>query len=619
MQLLKNIEVNYLRSIHRLRIKPLGDLTVFSGVNDVGKSNILKALNLFFNNQVNWLTSFDFYQDFSLRRLNEVRLDSIKGRQFISIAVELITPSNYRGSLPPTVKVKKSWFRDGGLPQESNNLDHQNKIGKLPSTIGIARRMLTQFLNRVSFEYIPAIRSKDFFRYILEKLQETLIAQKMQKDDPILQAVQGLNINLGLKASSLRKDFGSATGIEADVSLPVDPYDLFRTFSVSTKWRELGRHKKNESETLSLSLRGDGIQARYVSSLLNYIAENSSHFYLWGFEEPENSIEYNLAIDLANEFEKNYSEKAQIFVTSHSPAFLSLNGPKTISYRVYKDNNTTEIAQFQRSIDDKVMNKLADDIGLFRIQNELHKQYLERRQEALEIDRKVKQLQTQIAQNTQPNIFVEGKTDELILNTAWEKLFSRKPIPFIIKDCDPLKNINETSCGGTSTLVKLLASVQPDQTIVVGIFDRDDEGIRAYEGLPAYFKEVPELDAKVSENRRAVSFLLPVPPGKEKYSIHRNLIIEFFFSDDVLSKKTEEGLGLVFKQPDIETKVNTQGGKVLKKEESTFPHTRKVTNGKMVFAESIVPNLRSEEFELFISVFDKIQIVLDYLQNNLPI
>lgn len=93
MLLIKSVEIRYLRSIHRLRLTA-GDLTIFSGANDVGKSNVLKALNLFFNYQVDWSEYLDFYQDFSLRRLNEVRSESIKGKQFIRIDVEFARPSN---------------------------------------------------------------------------------------------------------------------------------------------------------------------------------------------------------------------------------------------------------------------------------------------------------------------------------------------------------------------------------------------------------------------------------------------------------------------------------------------------------------------------------------------
>ena len=85
IQLVKSIEIRYLRSIHNLRIGTLGNLTGFSGANDIDKSNILKALNLFFNDEVDRLRPLEFYQDFSLLRLHEVRntIKDINMRKFI--------------------------------------------------------------------------------------------------------------------------------------------------------------------------------------------------------------------------------------------------------------------------------------------------------------------------------------------------------------------------------------------------------------------------------------------------------------------------------------------------------------------------------------------------------
>jgi len=162
MQLIKSIEIRYLRSIHRISIKQLGDLTIFSGANDAGKSNILKALNLFFNNQVDWLKPLDFYQDFSLRRLGEVRRESVKGRQFIRVDLEFNCPQNYQNSLPPTFTVSKTWYRDSAIPEEENDLEKQDKLNKLPRTLETARRMLSQLLHRIRFEYVPAIRDRTY-------------------------------------------------------------------------------------------------------------------------------------------------------------------------------------------------------------------------------------------------------------------------------------------------------------------------------------------------------------------------------------------------------------------------------------------------------------------------
>jgi len=54
VKLVERIEIRYFRSFSEKTIKivDLKDLNIFSGSNDVGKSNVLKALNLFFNNEI---------------------------------------------------------------------------------------------------------------------------------------------------------------------------------------------------------------------------------------------------------------------------------------------------------------------------------------------------------------------------------------------------------------------------------------------------------------------------------------------------------------------------------------------------------------------------------------
>ena len=47
--MIEKIEIQYFRSIYRTIITGVEDINVITGKNDVGKSNILRALNLFFN------------------------------------------------------------------------------------------------------------------------------------------------------------------------------------------------------------------------------------------------------------------------------------------------------------------------------------------------------------------------------------------------------------------------------------------------------------------------------------------------------------------------------------------------------------------------------------------
>jgi predicted ATPase len=614
MQLIKSIEIKYLRSIHRLRLKHIGDLTVFSGANDVGKSNILKALNLFFNDDVDRDKFLDFSQDFSLRRLNEVRRTSIKGKQFIRIDIEFNQPPNYKGSLPPTFTVSRIWYRD--YFQQTDDLEYQRRLGKLPKTVETARRMLPQFLNRVRFEYVPAIRDRAYFEYILESLQETLLAKQMNKGDPIISAVEELNISLTERARSLREDFRKATSIEADVSLPVDPKSLFRAFSVSTKWEDTRAEKEAEQELLSLSLRGDGIQAIYIPLLLKYIADNSSLFYIWGFEEPENSVEYNLAIDLAEAFESTYSKRAQVLLTTHSPAFVTLRSPRTVCYRVYMKNNSTEATRLRPLSIDPAIEQLSEDIGLFRIHEELHNEYQRRREAWQKTYKEAERLRDELEVSSKPVIYTEGKLDALILETAWDKLFPNKAMPYNLKSCDPLPEDGRGGAGGCETLGKFLSVVRADSPhIAIGIFDRDKDGVENYNNLPRYFKELWNMkEAKLSQNRKAVAILLPIPPGREEYAKQLNLCHEFYFSDSVLLEQTEDGKGLVFEQRKMVTR-DMITNETIEIQERDLPETRQIVAGKKIFAEKIAPVLEPAEFEPFKLLFKQIDKVLDHVQS----
>jgi predicted ATP-dependent endonuclease of OLD family len=51
MKLLTNIRIEGFRSIREAEIELDSDLTAFAGLNNSGKSNVLRALNAFFNDE----------------------------------------------------------------------------------------------------------------------------------------------------------------------------------------------------------------------------------------------------------------------------------------------------------------------------------------------------------------------------------------------------------------------------------------------------------------------------------------------------------------------------------------------------------------------------------------
>lgn len=107
MQLIRRIEINYLRSLYTAVLDNPGDMNVVFGRNDSGKSNVLRALNLFFNEEIEPGQELEFELDFSDIRRDAAK--SAKGRQFIAIRIDFNVPPNYRPSLGDAISIKRQW------------------------------------------------------------------------------------------------------------------------------------------------------------------------------------------------------------------------------------------------------------------------------------------------------------------------------------------------------------------------------------------------------------------------------------------------------------------------------------------------------------------------------
>jgi len=608
VSIIKSIEIRYFRSGYLVRLPILSDVNIISGKNDAGKSNVLKAVNLFFNRKTDWQRDLDFYADFSQERLGIVRKETVKGKQFISVELTFNRPKNFSGSLPEIFKVKRTWHRNTPNYSESTSLDNPNKSGKLPKRLGTARRFLPVFLNRVHYEYVPAVKDRVYHEHLLRRLQKTLLEIRTDSDNQISRTARDLATYIQDKIVDLSEDFARATGIVSSVNPPTEFADLFQAFVVSTVEGE---------ESIPLTLRGDGIQARYVSSVLRYISSKSPDFFIWGFEEPENSLEYSKAIDLANDFTNIYSKEAQIILTTHSPAFTSLQNENTTCYRAYRENNSTSLANlWPMATDYSQREKLVFDLGIMKLQEQLHKEYVSQSQMLKAVETRRKELEGEVSVSRMPLVLVSGKTDKAILEEAWRKLIPRKTFPFICREADNTVS-HAISTGGDKKLGMTIETIHPDENrIAVAIFDRDKTGMKEYEDLSANFKPaIDKVDCKIHENNLAYAVLLPIPVGREGYSEAKNLCIEFLFPDEALAQVNSQGKSLRFSPPQIST-VNLVGNLQLEDPAMftnfSLPETYKkpLDADKVMFASEIVPNLSANMFEGFRPLFDILKALL---------
>jgi predicted ATPase len=307
------VEVAYFRSIYKARLDGLRGTNVLFGRNDSGKSNVLRALNQFFNNETNPGLRFDFDRDFCHARLAEA--DPARNiRKFVYVKLWIATPVSWQASLGEEFWVKKQW----STTRESDP--------HLDSSIGERRlqQYLTRFLNRVRFHYVPAIKDRRIFEHLLGEIYK-VIASHEAFPESLSDFTTALRERTGDLTAGLLDDLG----VNSVISPPDDLTDLFRSLDFETSIEQ------GDSYSLTLQ-RGDGIQVRHIPAILAFLTDRSPEdYHIWGFEEPENSLELANAIEEARLF-CQYGEAAnkQIFITSHSPAFFALNDPKVARFFV---------------------------------------------------------------------------------------------------------------------------------------------------------------------------------------------------------------------------------------------------------------------------------------------
>jgi len=600
---IEGLDIRYFRSVHRATIRDLRDITVFSGRNDVGKSNLLKALNLFFNNRTDWNTPFDFTRDFSKVRLNEVRKETIRGKQYIQITINFQRGKRYEKSLPAKFSVTRTWTRDAAIPQTRSNLTQLFNRHLVPAKkLDRAEAALQRFLNTIRYEYVPAIKDHAFFGYMLSRLQD-VIFEKGANDSDIASAVSNLNKSVVTGVDQLKQEFFASTTVPVDIRLPQELGELFRAFAVSTT---------HGGEEMPLGVRGDGIRCRFLPSLLHYISESSNLFHIWGFEEPENSLEHGLATKLAHRMRDEYSKAAQILITSHSPAFFTLSGNQVSIRRVTRDaKNNTAIPQGEGIEARGLTSELEDELGLFAFQKEFQTKYeaAVAKTEAEKVG--LEKLKAEIKSQNNPIILTEGKWDMKILHEAWKKLFPDASMSFRILSCDTTVESSGEATGGCGTLKPGLESVRFDEPITVGIFDRDRDGYgKGFNVLNKNFKPAAwSGDVKLQKFGAAAAILLPVPTGRDQYAHAMNLPLEFYFGDNFLETEVD-GKRLLLKARKI--RQHLEGLSLpLGDIESSEPHHRQIEqDSKKHFAEKVIPTLPAQAFEAFRPLFELVQKVI---------
>ncbi len=466
MQLIHSIEINYFRSIYQIRINRLKDLNIFVGGNVSGKSNLLRALNLFFNNEISESRKIDFLQDVTHSRQAEAR--DAKGRLTIWMKITFRNVEGWK-SLPSLFSVKKVWNRYSDVPEVTYSIQQSNH--------------LQRFLNKINFIYVPAVKDINTYSKYLRVLYETI---STTENVDLATPAASLSSSVNAAIQSMSDRIASATGVNSTIDVPSDFRDLFERMSFSTKQDEFSVPLRN---------RGDGLQARHIPHILEFICEKNKKFNIWAYEEPENSLEMTKSFEVARQFSRDFSKSNQIFVTSHSPSFYGLSGQGVEKYYIQKipHGNQTLVTAAEKF---GTIQNADQNLGIAHIISDRSKEIFE------EIETLKKNL-TALKFLANPVVITEGKHDKTILEAAIAKT-GRKMEGYTVICCERA----DGEGGGAVTLRQTLENIPAGEpNIRIGIFDRDNEGLAAFGSLKKF--ESISADLKKSSSGRVFALVLP--------------------------------------------------------------------------------------------------------------
>lgn len=316
MKLISAITIQGFRSIRSANLNTVEPFTAFAGLNNSGKSNVLRALNAFFNGETEHGRRLDVDNDFYRPDLKA------KKRKRISIGVTFSLPSNFtfRHGLEEVHKllkngpfeIRKEWRR--GEPQ------HRYFLNGVESDAD-EREKLDQFLQLINFRYIPnRVLPLDAIRNEHQALRDVLIRRLGKKGGAPEKAFAAIRDTSEKMVGALVGRFQQICPEEGNVRLatPQSWSDLAFAFGYRLA------HGDYEIED---SAQGSGIQSLLMFETLYLIDRDYFQKFgwrqaaVWAVEEPESSLHSSLEAHVAyflQSISADPNGRLQIFSTTHS-------------------------------------------------------------------------------------------------------------------------------------------------------------------------------------------------------------------------------------------------------------------------------------------------------------
>ena len=425
MQLIKSIEIDHFRSIQAPQKVEVGHFTAIAGLNNSGKSNLLRALHLFFTGMTEPSVNFDFSKDYNLHDVKSRK----KAKDIrVSITFELPTLFKFRKGLESIKKllgsefrITKAWSRDS--PIEKYFLNDDDDELDLED-----RARIDQFLALINFRYIPnRVLPLDIVRSEHSALRDAIVRRlrrRLGRQDELFTKLKETSEAL---VEGIERDLRSATNVDG---VRLDMPSSWQDFVFA-----LGYKLTSDGIEFDDSVQGSGVQSLLMIQTLALIDKDYYQQFgwkqasLWAIEEPESSMHTTLEAQVASflaQLSKERDGRLQIIGTTHSDLMLQ-SSDNIVLASMEKGRTTCKVHDKRTGL------SIAAKIGISRFTHPL------------------------LIEPLRPVILVEGKYDHAFLEQAIRLIAPSEDI-----NVSYLEKLDSTdgATGGDSNLQKYLKAHQ---------------------------------------------------------------------------------------------------------------------------------------------------------------
>jgi predicted ATPase len=419
---IQNVEISRFRSIRSSKLENLQDFSVLAGLNNSGKSNFLRALNLFFTGSPEPDTPFDLTRDYYRGEL------SAKKRKNIRISIHFTLPKvfRFRRGLNPVEEllgrdflITKEWaFR---YAEPSIFLNGSDKALSPDDAIKVA-----QFLSLISFRYVPnRVIPTEIIRKEQQALRDVLVRRLAKYKKQSEEVFKGLQSTAEALVAAVSEDV-------IKFAPDIQKVRLATASSLADLAFQFGYRLEEGGVEMDENEQGSGMQSLLMFETLNLIDRDYFQQFgwkqaaIWAVEEPESSLNTALEARTGHFLSRIARENAgrlQIIGTTHSDLMIQYAGVGYYIDKVGVSGKGVETVADQKSPKDLVEH--SSRFGVSRWVNPV------------------------LLCPLDPLVLVEGKFDRDFLHQCFTVL--RISNPPRIACLEDLKN--DSSKGGVETLI----------------------------------------------------------------------------------------------------------------------------------------------------------------------